>query len=198
MIVVLLVDLFDVIKYPKLKATNAFLVIGCITSLTLNYLKICDTWCFRPPYYEQYVDKDFIQKFNQKLNAKNKKIHGVSIYELDKSHLTFDYKQELFMIGCNWSTSYLNDFTYPTTFSKFYFREDGLQLLKNKKYITAFLKKQGLNSDEIHSQKQLIKLFIEKNDVDYLICDFNMDADISRVFKDTVRSNISRLRAYIR
>jgi hypothetical protein len=145
------------------------------------------------------VNDEFINNINQHLNAKNTCVKGITICAQDTNHFAYhNSKEDFIVIGNNWAVSYLNNFVYPSNFSKFYFREDGLQLMQNKTYLHEFIKNRfGSKTTDI-TALQVIGEFIQQNDVSYVLSDFALPTTITKHFTDTILSSISPMRVYVK
>ena len=188
----------EILKHQLHK--NYLFIVSLVVSLFLSSNQLLATWTYYRPFAcNENVDNDFISAINKRLNQNSKTNRGISICKQDTTHFAYhNSKEDFIVIGNNWAVSYLNNFVYPSNFSKFYFREDGLQLMQNKTYLHEFIKNRfGSKTTDI-TALQVIGEFIQHNEVNYVLSDFALPTTITKHFTDTIQSSISPMRVYVK
>jgi hypothetical protein len=188
----------EILKHQLHK--NYLFIVSLVVSLFLSSKQLFATWTYyRPLACNENVDNDFISAINKRLNQNSKTNRGISICKQDTTHFAYhNSKEDFIVIGNNWSMCYLNNYVYPTNFSKFYFKENGLSLMANKTYINKYLEKKYADSNVKLSKNKIIGDFVKDNNISYLLSDFALPIEITQHFADTILCKVSTLRVYVK
>jgi hypothetical protein len=188
----------EIIKLQLFK--NYIFIAASIISFVLSSKQLMATWSFyRPLSCTEIVTDDFIHQVNNRLNKNHYTNKGIAICALDTTHFAYhNGKEEFIVIGNSWAMCYLDNAVYPSNFSKFYFKENGKELMENKTYFKNYIQKTYPTNYSSIEKNKLIGDFIKDNDVDYLLSDLALPNEITHHFKDTIQSSISTLRVYVK
>ena len=183
----------SITQTPK---TLFLLVLILFYSVFLNTSTALNSWkYYRPPFYKN-VSNEFILEIGDTFNSSEKKWKGISIRYKDTLHWSYSSGYETWQLGDGWISSYLKNSIAPSNFSRFYFQDNGKNLMLKKKYVIQLLKKNNIKDIDKYSNKDLIEIFIKKSDLDYLICDFDIERSFTNCFKDSIQDKKSKLKIY--